>query len=198
MAMAVALLVLLLSAGVLTSEGAVYRVGDASGWTILGSPNYTDWALKNNFQVGDNIVFDYNKNIHNVLEVTKADYSACNTASPIASHTSGNDSITIKSTGHHYFICGIPGHCLAGQKVDIDIPKSSSAAPSRSPFMAPAFPPSTFPAASSPVSSGGSSRRRGIATPASSPKPNSGTGLIIQGIALVVVAIFTCIAVCPF
>ncbi|CAL9777073.1 unnamed protein product [Musa acuminata subsp. burmannicoides] len=68
MAMAAALVVFLLAAGVGRSESAVYKVGDAVGWTILGSPNYTAWSLSKNFKMGDTIVFDYSKNIHNVLE----------------------------------------------------------------------------------------------------------------------------------
>jgi hypothetical protein len=38
-----------------TSSAVVYKVGDASGWTILGNVNYTDWTSKQNFRVGDTI-----------------------------------------------------------------------------------------------------------------------------------------------
>lgn len=48
-------LAFLLAAGVGLSEGAVYKVGDAAGWTIMGSPNYTAWALSKKFEVGDTI-----------------------------------------------------------------------------------------------------------------------------------------------
>ncbi|RWW61879.1 hypothetical protein BHE74_00031037 [Ensete ventricosum] len=214
MATAMALvLAFLLCAGVGLSEGAVHKVGDAAGWTIMGSPNYTAWVLSKKFEVGDTIgesssffllpakwidvllivgqemflgsinlqeaitfelkcscvllaVFEYNKSFHNVLEVSKADYRSCNAASPVATFATGNDSITIKTTGHHYFICGIPGHCSGGQKVDIKVAKSAfSAAPSTSP----AASPSTSPAASTP--GGGSG---GISTPAAAPGANSG------------------------
>lgn len=47
--------VFLLAASVGLSEGAVYKVGDSAGWTLLGNPNYTAWALSKNFQVGDTI-----------------------------------------------------------------------------------------------------------------------------------------------
>ncbi|RWW13123.1 hypothetical protein GW17_00023178 [Ensete ventricosum] len=192
MATAMALvLAFLLCAGVGLSEGAVHKVGDAAGWTIMGSPNYTAWVLSKKFEVGDTIemflgsinlqeaitfelkcscvllaVFEYNKSFHNVLEVSKADYRSCNAASPVATFATGNDSFTIKTTGHHYFICGIPGHCSGGQKVDIKVAKSAfSAAPSTSP----AASPSTSPAASTP--GGGSG---GISTPAAAPGANSG------------------------
>ena len=36
-----------------TSSAAVYSVGGAAGWTILGNVNYADWAGKNTFHVGD-------------------------------------------------------------------------------------------------------------------------------------------------
>ena len=38
-----------------TSSAVVYKVGDTSGWTILGNVNYTDWTSKKNFRVGDTI-----------------------------------------------------------------------------------------------------------------------------------------------
>lgn len=108
-------------------------------------------------------VFEYSKNIHNVLEVSKPDYDACTATSPMATYTSGNDSIAMRTKGHRYFICGIPGHCSAGQRVDIQVSKPSSAAPSTS---APAYPPSRV------GSSGGSSG--GISTPAAAPRSSSG------------------------
>lgn len=36
-----------------TSSAVTYKVGDSSGWTILGNINYTDWTTKKNFHVGD-------------------------------------------------------------------------------------------------------------------------------------------------
>lgn len=50
--------VLMLALGLamaVTSSAVVYKVGDASGWTILGNVNYTDWTSKKNFRVGDTI-----------------------------------------------------------------------------------------------------------------------------------------------
>ncbi|EHA8588647.1 mavicyanin [Cocos nucifera] len=135
-AVVIAALVALASVGF--SSGAVYTVGDKAGWTIIGNVNYTAWASSKSFQVGDIILFVYNKQFHNVMEVTKDDYKACNNGSPLAAHTTGNDSFTIKRRGHHFFICGVPGHCSIGQKVDIRVPKLAvSAAPSSAPAGAP-------------------------------------------------------------
>ncbi|WOL08879.1 mavicyanin-like [Canna indica] len=129
-----ALLVLIIGGGARLSEAAAYKVGDSAGWTILGNPNYTAWAISKNFKVGDTLVFEYSKKFHNVLEVSKADYKACNAASPMVAYTSGNDSITLPRRGHYFFICGVPGHCGAGQKVDIRITKWSSSSPAASPL----------------------------------------------------------------
>ncbi|KAJ1293089.1 hypothetical protein BS78_01G041700 [Paspalum vaginatum] len=123
-----------------TSSAVVYQVGGTSGWTILGNINYTDWTSNKNFHVGDTIEFKYPPGIHNVLEVKKADYDSCTNSTPIATHTSGDDKIVIKSPGHRFFICGVPGHCAAGQKVNIRVLKTtrSSEAPSKAPAPAPA------------------------------------------------------------
>ncbi|KAJ0045814.1 hypothetical protein Pint_04133 [Pistacia integerrima] len=101
------------------SLGAVYKVGDSAGWTAMGSVDYKKWASTKNFHVGDEILFNYNDQFHSVKEVTHQDFRSCNAASPMAAYTTGSDSITLKNLGHHYFLCGFPGHCEAGQKVDI-------------------------------------------------------------------------------
>lgn len=71
--------------------------------------------------------FVYGAQFHNVLRVTHAMYRSCNASVPIESFSTGNDSITIKTKGHHFFLCGVPGHCQAGQKVDINVRNSSTA-----------------------------------------------------------------------
>lgn len=63
--------------------------------------------------------FKYNHEFHNVIEVSRQDYELCNSSLPILTYTTGHDSIEIKSAGHHYFLCGNPGHCDAGQKLGI-------------------------------------------------------------------------------
>ncbi|KAJ8768330.1 hypothetical protein K2173_021483 [Erythroxylum novogranatense] len=121
-------------------HAAVYKVGDSAGWTTIGNVNYKQWAATKNFQLGDTILFEYNAQFHNVMRVTHAMYRACNTSAPIAAYTTGNDSITIKTRGHHYFFCGVPGHCEAGQKVDINVPRDPALAPSPSASVQPSPP----------------------------------------------------------
>ncbi|KAH0459661.1 hypothetical protein IEQ34_012475 [Dendrobium chrysotoxum] len=119
-------------AGPALSAGMIFTVGDNAGWTIANGPNYTQWASGKTFHVGDTLLFKYNKNFHNVLLVKEPDFNACKNSSAIKEYNTGDDSITITSTGHHYYICGFPGHCQFGQKVDV-LAVGSSAAPSSSP-----------------------------------------------------------------
>ncbi|XP_031099920.1 mavicyanin-like [Ipomoea triloba] len=103
-----------------TVAGEVYKVGDAAAWTI-GGIDYHQWASCRAFHVGDILIFEYNPEGHNVMRVGREDYKSCNTASPIATYASGNDSIRIMGPGHYYYICGFEGHCQGGQKVDIRV-----------------------------------------------------------------------------
>ncbi|XP_009595241.1 mavicyanin [Nicotiana tabacum] len=133
-----ALVFLILASFLQLSLGVNYKVGDSAGWTTIGNVDYKLWAANKTFQVGDTIVFKYNPQFHNVMQVTHAEYQSCNASSPIATHTTGNDSITITTHGHHFFLCGVPGHCQAGQKVDINVLRtSSSASPNPSPTSSP-------------------------------------------------------------
>lgn len=89
-------------------------------------------------------VFEYNSQFHNVMRVTHAMYKTCNASSPLATYNTGNDTIVIQNRGHHFFFCGVPGHCQAGQKVDINVLKVSSPsaeAPTPSALASPTVPP---------------------------------------------------------
>ncbi|XP_022138393.1 mavicyanin [Momordica charantia] len=135
---------------------AVYKVGDAAGWTIAGGVDYKQWAATKTFEPGDVIVFEYNAQFHNVMRVTHSMYKSCNVSKPLETHSSGNDSITIKSRGHHFFLCGVPGHCQAGQKLDINVLRLSSpaAAPTTpSALASPSVPLARTPSAPSPSAS---------------------------------------------
>ncbi|KAM0952038.1 putative Phytocyanin domain, cupredoxin [Dioscorea sansibarensis] len=172
---------LVLTPGLGSSMGEVYKVGDSAGWTIIGNVNYTAWASSKKFKVGDILLFEYDTQFHNVLEVSKDDYHACNNASPLATYATGNDSITIKRRGHHFYLCGFPGHCAVGQKLDVRIPKLPSSATASSPGAA---------AASSPASSlvvPPASPSIGTSSP--SPHPNSaisGFPTFSSGVTLIV------------
>ncbi|KAK3417594.1 mavicyanin [Eucalyptus grandis] len=118
-------------------DGAVYKVGDTAGWTTIGNVDYKQWSATKTFQLGDTILFQYSAQFHNVMHVTHAEFRACNTTSPKATYTTGNDSITLTNRGHHYFFCGVPGHCQAGQKVDINVLRKPVSAQTPSPSAVP-------------------------------------------------------------
>jgi Plastocyanin-like domain len=115
------------------------------------------------------VVFEYNKDYHNVMLVTKNDYKSCNGTNPIAKYDSGNDSFSITRAGHIFFICGVPGHCAAGQKINIRIEKTKAAP---SPHFAP-VPNSGSPSSSSGTDTGDDASMGTAAAPA--PKPSSGS-----------------------
>ncbi|KAK3027248.1 hypothetical protein RJ639_041666 [Escallonia herrerae] len=144
----VALLWAFVAALLRPSMADVYKVGDSAGWTTIGKVDYKQWAATKTFQVSDVILFEYSPQFHNVMQVTHAEYKACNASAPIATHTTGNDTITITSHGHHFFFCGVPGHCQAGQKVDINVLRASSAAPAPSTLPSPSVPASIVPSPS--------------------------------------------------
>ncbi|CAB4317260.1 unnamed protein product [Prunus armeniaca] len=116
-------------------SSSVYRVGDSDGWTSRGLVDYNNWASTKDFHVGDTLIFAYNNQFHNVMQVSDQDFESCNATSAISSYTSGSDTITLKRPGHYYFLCGAPGHCQAGQKVDIKVslPVPENLIPSPSP-----------------------------------------------------------------
>ncbi|KQJ94206.1 mavicyanin [Brachypodium distachyon] len=132
-AMRIALLALAAMAVLGTASAATYNVGEPGGaWDLR--TDYGNWASSKKFHPGDTIVFKYSPAQHDVLEVSKADYDSCNTNSPISTLTTGNDVVSLTSTGTRYFICGFPGHCTTSgtglMKVKIDVtPGSSSNSP---------------------------------------------------------------------
>ncbi|KAF8394417.1 hypothetical protein HHK36_020625 [Tetracentron sinense] len=115
------------------SIATVYKVGDSAGWTLIGNVDYKKWAASKNFHVGDTIIFKYNTQYHNVKQVSHADYKSCNGSNPLATYTTGSDSIIVKKPGHHFFLCDFPHHCQAGMKGVIRVPRASSVAPSPGP-----------------------------------------------------------------
>ncbi|XBJ18987.1 hypothetical protein VPH35_010035 [Triticum aestivum] len=100
--------------------GASHTVGAPAGsWDL--QTNYTLWASGTRFTIGDELQFQYPTTMHNVVEVRKAGYDACNSSSPITTFLTGNDVIPLAAIGTRYFICGVPGHCIAGMKVQVNV-----------------------------------------------------------------------------
>ncbi|XP_002967653.2 stellacyanin [Selaginella moellendorffii] len=107
------------------AEAVQFVVGGSAGWTLpsFGHVNYTQWTLGNRYHLGDTLVFNYSKDFHNVLAVSKADFIACSTANPIATFQDGHTIINLDTTGPHFYVCGVPGHCGQGQKLLVVVRK---------------------------------------------------------------------------
>lgn len=121
-----AVVLLLVACSSSTAAATSYTVGDGSGWTT--GVDYTYWAASKNFKVGDNLVFNYAKGLHTVVEVSAAEYMACTAANPLGSDSSGATTVALRTPGTHYFVCSITGHCGAGMKLAVTVGGSNSPA----------------------------------------------------------------------
>ncbi|GJM92910.1 hypothetical protein PR202_ga09416 [Eleusine coracana subsp. coracana] len=85
--------------------------------------------------------FKYNS-YHNVLEVTKHAFDECITTNPVTYDTSGTTTVLLTMPGKRYFICGGPGHCLNGMKMEIEVAdRPAPTTPSPPPPLPPPPPP---------------------------------------------------------
>ncbi|KAH0973943.1 hypothetical protein GBA52_015842 [Prunus armeniaca] len=108
-----------------------YVVGDGKGWTI--NFDYQAWARGKMFYVGDNLVFNYPKGVHNVFKVNGTGFQQCSAPLDSVPLTSGHDVISLATPGRKWYICGVAQHCaMGGQKLLITV-FPSSFAPSPSP-----------------------------------------------------------------
>jgi len=151
------LLVVLLIAAAATvlprTEAVEHVVGNSTGWVVNianAAAFYTSWAASKNFSVGDVLVFNFTTGQHDVAEVNKADYEACNKANPLTPVVSnGPANISLTTAGEHYFICTIGQHCTGGQKLAINVSASSGPTPPTPAGGTPPPPPSSGTSASS-------------------------------------------------
>ncbi|MED6158114.1 hypothetical protein PIB30_029682 [Stylosanthes scabra] len=114
----------------LPTIATVYTVGDTSGWAIGG--DYSTWANGKNFVVGDSLVFKYDSG-HTVDEVKEGDYKSCSSGNSISTDSSGSTTIPLKTSGTHYFICGVPGHCAGGMKLAVTVKDGKSSSSTTTP-----------------------------------------------------------------
>ncbi|XP_010654797.1 cucumber peeling cupredoxin isoform X2 [Vitis vinifera] len=111
----------------------VHVVGDNTGWTVPqgGAATYTSWAS----------VFNFATNVHDVAELSKESFDACDFSSTIGSIiTTGPANITLATAGNHYYVCTIGSHCTSGQKLAISVSATPGASP---PSSSTATPPPT-------------------------------------------------------
>uniref|UniRef100_A0A0E0QE49 Phytocyanin domain-containing protein n=1 Tax=Oryza rufipogon TaxID=4529 RepID=A0A0E0QE49_ORYRU len=131
-AMAAAAAVVMVSAvlaGQAMAAGATtYTVGAPDGlWDM--ETDYKEWVARRTFHPGDKLTFTYSRELHDVVEVTKAGYDACSNANNISAFRSGNDLVALTAVGTRYFLCGLTGHCGSGMKIRIDVVAAASSGP---------------------------------------------------------------------
>nr|ABK23034.1 unknown [Picea sitchensis] len=117
------------------SHASEFRVGGKNGWVVPNNTNtlnYSDWAGRNRFQVGDSLVFVYNPSEDSVLQVSEGDYKSCSTSDPIASFKDGKTVFKLSQTGPVYFISGASGHCQKSQKLHVIVLSIRGGTPSSS------------------------------------------------------------------
>ncbi|KAL5199169.1 hypothetical protein ABZP36_002681 [Zizania latifolia] len=139
------------------AAAVVHPVGGNGAWDTSG--NYNAWAASHKFSQGDSILFTYPSS-HDVVEVAKAGYDACSAANAISSYTGGSTTVKLSAPGKRYFICGVPGHCAAGMKLEVTVSadatkprhqRSVALAPAPAEAMTPASPTEEMPTVSSPT-----------------------------------------------
>ncbi|KAG2289056.1 hypothetical protein Bca52824_048660 [Brassica carinata] len=93
--------------------------------------------------VGDSLVFEYNKDYHDVNEITTNNFELCEPSNPLVRYETGSDTVTLTKPGVHNFICGVPSHCDIGQKLQIVV-LPASLGPVAAPVPRPVRSPSSF------------------------------------------------------
>lgn len=78
-------------------------------------------------------VFNYTKGSHNVLKVDGVGFQQCAKPDGVEPLISGNDVITLATTGKKWYICGVSNHCTSGMRLVINVtPELGSPAPAPS------------------------------------------------------------------
>ncbi|WMV42046.1 hypothetical protein MTR67_035431 [Solanum verrucosum] len=87
-------MLMMMMAALGSTMATVYQVGDSSGWTF--NYNYNEWTFFKQFEAGDTLVFNYDPQLHNVMQVDINDYNSCTASNPLATFNSGSDSIILR------------------------------------------------------------------------------------------------------
>ncbi|EOA22851.1 hypothetical protein CARUB_v10003581mg [Capsella rubella] len=104
-------------------SGEIYKVGGSKAWsTPEESEYYNKWSEDKLFQVGDNLLFEYDNEVNDVLEISgDLEFITCDPTSPVAVHKTGHDLVKLTKPGVHYFISSKTGHCAAGLKLRVEV-----------------------------------------------------------------------------
>ncbi|KAL6130785.1 PREDICTED: basic blue protein-like [Fragaria vesca subsp. vesca] len=114
-----ALAVIALFAVFPSMDATQYIVGDDQGWN--SGVDYYSWMDGKTFHVGDSLVFNYVPGDHNVIVAANYDvYDKCATTPNLGIWTSGNDVLTLPTTGTYYFLCEF--HCdYTEQRIMVEV-----------------------------------------------------------------------------
>ncbi|XP_074586327.1 mavicyanin-like [Curcuma longa] len=109
-----------------------YTVGDGDGWDT--GTNYLLWSQNHNFTVGDVLVFNYVRVLHNVYQVTEETFRSCNWSSGVLNmYNNGSDRVTLAEPTSFWFICAVEGHCQGGMRMGVRVAASSGGAAAPAP-----------------------------------------------------------------
>ncbi|XP_010248455.2 PREDICTED: cucumber peeling cupredoxin-like [Nelumbo nucifera] len=131
-----------------SSHGLQYMVGD-SPWTI--PPNkefYNDWSDHLFFQIGDVLVFEFQSELHNLMQISRREYENCSAENPFRAFWVDPAAIPLIEQRVYYFICSFANYCLLGQKVSVTVHHHSSVPPPLPPSSPPLQPPQPQPSLS--------------------------------------------------
>ncbi|KAK9091438.1 hypothetical protein Sjap_024615 [Stephania japonica] len=107
------------SLSLVSARGETHVVGGDEGWTQV--PNYGDWAQGRTFHVGDTLLFNYDENLHSVIQVNETAYEDCIKEPNLATFSSGNGPFRLAEVGRQWYICGVGDHCEHGQRLSINV-----------------------------------------------------------------------------
>ncbi|GAV91645.1 Cu_bind_like domain-containing protein [Cephalotus follicularis] len=106
-----------------SSAGTRYTVGDAV-WSIPPYPDYyTNWSSSHVFYIRDSLLFEFETELYNVIQVPKQDYDNCTFNNPIKILNSGPTIILLNEEGVFYYICNMSNYCALGQKISVFVQK---------------------------------------------------------------------------
>ncbi|XP_057474006.1 cucumber peeling cupredoxin-like [Actinidia eriantha] len=96
-----------------------HSVGGSTGWDLAS--DLRAWAAATTLYAGDNLVFRYGPS-HDVLEVNRSDFAACETINPIKAYRDGETVVPLEEGGTtRYFFCGRNDHCSRGLKLEAQV-----------------------------------------------------------------------------
>ncbi|CAN1836704.1 Early nodulin-like protein 1 [Linum perenne] len=174
-----------------SASARVFKVGDDFGWqqptTNTTTTNYSQWATKHRFHVGDSLMFEYKND--SVAEVDEWGYSHCNTSTSMVAFDNGNSSFKLEKPGPFYFISGNFSHCKHGQLLLVEVMHQHHH------IMAPQ------PAYANPPEGSSSSSSSSMEPPSSSTtnrQPSSAVivSVIVSSVTVVLIATFVALAWC--